>query len=349
MARGTRHVVRFLAAGLTLAVVIASPAVANAQSTLATLTGTITDASGGALPGATVTLTSVATGTERTVNSEASGDFKVPNLDAGIYTMTVKLQGFADASRQVELLARQIVRADTELQIASATEHVEVTSVRPVIETDSSTIERSISGGDINKLALNFRATNNTSPIVVATLAQGVQQDAGGQISLAGAMPFMTSFSVDGISTQRVRYGGPSRDLFPSVESIEEFKVTTANNNAEFMQVTDITTTSRSGTNQFHGTGFWFNQNSNLSAATQFTPRDASGNAIKPDIKANSFGISGGGPIVRNRAFFFGTYEGVRRPNEVTLRNGSARCLARRRSVERRRPDSQSGDRAAVR
>ena len=94
----------------------------------------------------------------------------------------------------------------------------------------------------------------------------------------------MTSFSVDGISTQRVRYGGPSKELFPSVESIEEFKVTTASNSAEFMQVTDLTTTTRSGSNQFHGTGFWFNQNSALSATSRFTPRDANGD---PDQAGN--------------------------------------------------------------
>ena len=82
--------------------------------------------------------------------------------------------------------------------------------------------------------------------------------------SVAGNLPFMTSFSVDGISSQRIRVGGPSRELFPSVESIEEFKVTTGGNSAEFMQVTDITTTSKSGTNQLHGTAFWFFQDSAL-------------------------------------------------------------------------------------
>jgi len=309
---------RALAVFISLGAALA-PGITSAQSTLATVSGGVTDQSHAALPGATVTLTNTATGAERTAVTGGAGEFSLPNVDAGTYVMVVRLQGFADATRNVELLARQIVRADTELQIASASEKIEVTAVRPVIERERSTIDSSISGQDISKLALNFRATNNTSPIVVATLAQGVQQDSSGQISLAGAMPFMTSFSVDGISTQRVRYGGPSRELFPSVESIEEFKVTTANNNAEFMQVTDITTTSRSGTNQLHGTAFWFNQNSNLSATTQFTPRDAGGNPVKPDIEANSFGLSGGGPIVRNRAFFFGTYEGVRRPNEVTL------------------------------
>lgn len=303
---------------VTLCVAIV-PRGAAAQSTFATLTGTITDQSGAVLPGATVSIIRAATGTERTATTGDTGEFQLPNLDAGLYQLFVRLDGFAETTRQIEVLARQVVRADVQMQLAGTAEQVQVTAVTPVIESERPTIERSISGADISRLALNFRATNNTSPIVVATLAQGVQQDRAGSISLGGALPFMTSFSVDGISTQRIRYGGPSRELFPSVESIEEFKITTASSNAEFMQAADITTTSKSGANQLHGTAFWFNQNSALGAANRFTPRDASGDPIKPDINANSFGLSGGGPIVRNHAFFFGTYEGARRPNEVTL------------------------------
>ncbi len=292
---------------------------ASAQSTSATLTGVITDGSGGVLPGASVSVTNVASGADRTATTDAGGTFQVPNVEAGRYQVVVSLSGFADATREVEVLARQTVRVELQLQVAGTAEFVDVTAVRPVIETDRATIDNSKSGDDISRLALNFRATDATSPIVVATLAQGVQQDRAGNISVAGAQPFMTSFSVDGISTQRIRGGGPSKELFPSVESIDEFKVSSANNNAEFMQVTDITTTTKSGTNQLHGTAFWFLQDSALTATTRFTPRDAAGSPIKPEIRANSFGVSAGGPIVKNRAFFFGTYEGVRRPNESTL------------------------------
>lgn len=290
-----------------------------AQSTSATLTGIITDGSGGVLPGVSVVVTSAATGVERTTVTDTSGAFQLPSIDAGRYAVAVTLSGFADVRREVELLARQTVRLELQLQVAGAQEFVDVRAVRPVIETDRATIDNSKSGDDIGKLALNFRATESTSPIVVATLAQGVQQDRGGNISVAGAQPFMTSYSVDGISTQNVRSGGPSTELFPSVESIGEFKVSSANNNAEFMQVTDITTTTKSGSNQLHGTAFWFMQDSALAATTRFTPRDNAGNPIKPEIRANTFGLSAGGPIVKNRAFFFGTFEGVRRPNETTL------------------------------
>jgi hypothetical protein len=124
-----------------------------------------------------------------------------------------------------------------------------------------------------------------------------VQQDRNGEISVAGALPFMTSFSVDGISTQRIRYGGPSRELFPSVESIEEFKVAMASNSAEFMQVTDLTTTTRSGTNQFHGTAFWFNQDDDgdfTQAATVFV-------VANENRGIDTVGREGSGPIKNTR------------------------------------------------
>ncbi len=266
-----------------------------------------------------VTITRFETATVRTATSDSAGSYQLLNLDPGRYRVVIALPGFREESREVDLLARQTVRVDVALAVAGAEEAVTVTAMQPAIETDRATIDSSRSGDEIAKLALNFRATNNTSPIVVATLAQGVQQDRAGSISIAGSAPFMTSFSVDGISTQRVRFGGPSRELFPSVESIEEFKVSSASNNPEFMQVSDITTTTKSGSNQLRGTAFWYFQDSKQSAVDQFAPRDASGEPIKPEIRSNAYGVSAGGPIVRNRTFFFGTFEGVRRPNEVTL------------------------------
>ncbi len=291
----------------------------SAQSTFGTLIGTVTDASAAVIPGSTVTVTNVATDVQRSTTTDATGAYQLQNLDAGHYRITIALNGFQEQTRETDLLARQTARVDVQLPVAGTVENVQVTAASPVIETDRATLDSSKSGDDINKLALNFRATNNTSPIVVATLSPAVQQDRGSQISIAGNLPFMTSFSVDGISSQRTRGGGPSRELFPSVESIAEFKVSAANNNAEFMQVTDITTTTKSGTNVVHGTGFWFGQDSKFSAVDRFAPRDAAGKAIKPSVQANSFGASAGGPVMRNKSFFFGTYEGVRRPNEVTL------------------------------
>ncbi|HKB12528.1 MAG TPA: carboxypeptidase-like regulatory domain-containing protein [Vicinamibacterales bacterium] len=306
-----------LVAAVCLAALV--PAAGYAQSTFGAVVGSVSDSTGAVLPGVAVVVRNDRTAVEREVTTDARGDFQVANVDAGLYTVIFSLSGFGERRLPAEVLARQTVRVDARLTVAGTSERVEVRAAAPVIETERATIDSSKSGDEISKLALNFRATNNTSPIVVATLAQGVQQDRGGQISVAGTLPFMTSFSVDGISTQRTRGGGPSRELFPSVESIEEFKVSAANNNAEFMQVTDITTTTKSGSNQPHGTVFWFGQDSKFSSTDRFAPKDPSGNPIKPKVNANSFGGSSGGPIVRNRTFYFATYEGVRRPNETTL------------------------------
>lgn len=300
-----------------LSVSVAAPA--SAQSTYATLVGAVSDPSGGFVPGATVTVVHVATGVSRTVVSDGAGAYVVANLDPGSYRVTATLSGFADATRLIDLGARQNARLELALAVAGAAETVQVTASTPVIETERATIDNSKTGEEINRLALNFRATNNTSPIVVATLAQGVQQDRGGSISVAGNLPFQTSFSIDGVSSQLTRGGGASRDMFPSVESMDEFKVSSANNSAEFMQVTDVTTTTKSGTNTFKGSAFWFFQDAALNSVNRFAPRDAGGKAIKPDVQANSFGGSLGGRVVRNRTFFFGAYEGVRRPEEVTL------------------------------
>jgi hypothetical protein len=284
---------------------------ALAQSTFATLTGTVTDSSGAVLPGVTITVTNIGTEGTRSLVTDAVGNYQVPNLDAGGYRIVAALSGFAEQTRQTELLARQTVRLDLQLHVAGTREQVDVVGTGAVIETERATIENSKSGDDINRLALNFRATNSTSPIVVATLAPGVQQDTQGRISLAGNLPYMTSFSVDGVSVQNTRVGGPSRDLLPSVESIEEFKVTAVGNNAEYMQATDVTTTTKAGTNTLRGSAFWFNQNSRFASIDRFAQ-------TKPKVNANTAGVAAGGPIVRNRTFFFATYEAVRRPFETT-------------------------------
>ena len=154
----------------------------EAQSVFATLVGVVTDSSAAVVPGATITVTNVRTQSVRETVSDTVGAFQLPNLDAGDYAVKVALAGFGDAIRHVTLLARQTVRVDVQLAPAGTTERVDVVARSPVIETDSAAISTSTSGDQLAKLALNFRATNNTSPIVVATLAQGVQQDRSGQI-----------------------------------------------------------------------------------------------------------------------------------------------------------------------
>jgi len=289
------------------------PAAAVAQSTYGTINGVVIDPSKAVVRDATVQSVNTNTGAARSTKTDADGFFRFLNLDPGAYTVTVEATGFAKLEQKnVNLLAREDVRlADLQLALASAqTQTVEVTAT-PVV-TEQLTISDSKSGDTINSLALNFRATANPSPIVVANLAPGVNSDQNGNQTYSGQLPNATSFSLDGISTQLPRYGGPTKDLFPSVEGIAEFRVNTAANNAEFAQPTDLTVVSKSGTNQFHGSGFWFLQRLDFNSADQISH-------IVPTGDANTFGGSFGGPLTipgvyngKDRTFFFFDYEGVR-------------------------------------
>jgi hypothetical protein len=313
-----------------LVVLLAFPIWLQAQSTFGILTGTVTDPSEGVVTGATVVITNKRTQVNRTVLTGTDGLYLAPNLDAGIYDLSVEAVGFQKLTRtDLELLARQTVRVDVRLEVGAAeSQEMLVTASVGVITTDSPTVADSKSGREINELALNFRATENTSPLAVATLVPGVQRDRGDQISISGLQPYTTSASIDGISTLNVRLNGPVPELFPSVEGIEEFKISSINNSAEFAQASDITTTSRSGGNDFHGTAYWFHQNRALNATNPFAPVDPEdpNRRLKPSLIANSFGGAFSGPIRiprvydgKNRSFFFFDYEGVRLPSQSTL------------------------------
>jgi len=285
---------------------------AFAQSTYGTIYGNITDPSSAIIRDAVVEATNTSTGVVRSVKTNAAGFFSFVNLDPGTYNLSASAASFAPAEEKgVPLLAREERRVDLQLPLAGATATtVEVTAQTSVSE--QLTLADSKSGEVINSLALNFRATADPSPIGVAALAPGVQSDASGNLTIAGQLPTATSFSLDGISTQLPRQGGPTHDLFPSVEGIAEFRVNTASNSAEFAQPTDLTVISKSGTNDFHGGAFWYFQRESLNAQDQIS-------GIVPTGDANTFGMSIGGPVSlphiyngKNKTFFYFDYEGVR-------------------------------------
>lgn len=198
----------------------------RAQSIYGQISGTITDPKGGTVADATVRVTEQNTKSTRETRSDSNGEFRVPSLDAGMYTVTIIANGFANTERkEVQLLARQELRLDTALQIASAGGEVVHVQANAAVISDSNTISDSRSGEQISDLALNFRATDNPSPLNVAVLTPGVQEDNNKNVSVSGGLPYFTSFSIDGVNTTNVRFNGPNRDLFPSIEGISEFKI----------------------------------------------------------------------------------------------------------------------------
>jgi len=289
------------------------------QSTFATVQGTVLDASGAAIPDAIVTISNEDTGSKETLHAGASGEYRAFDINAGTYTIVISHAGFGDQtiSHQV-ILARQVLRLDGKLNAGAVTTSIDVTAGQSTL-SDVATVSHSLSSGDINTLALNFRATDNTSPLYVATLAPGVQTDPSGDISVAGGFAYTTSYSIDGISTVNARNNGPSANLFPSVEAISEFKVNSANNDAEFGQPSDITVTTKGGTERFHGGIYDFLQNSAFNASNPLT-------RSTPTIRANDFGAYVGGPLSiphlynsGKKTFFFVDYEGTRRPEAGSI------------------------------
>src|SRR5271170_6388154 len=289
----------------------------SAQSTFGSIRGTVQDVSGAVVPDAAVTVHSLDENFERDVTTDGSGDFVVENLKPGHYKLTVHHDGFADAVvESAALEARQELRVPITLAIATEATVVQVSAAPDAINTENGTLSDSKDNQLITQLPLNNRATT-TSPLAALSLSANVQQDSSGNIALSGASSSMVNFSVDGISTANVRQNGALQDAYPSQEGISAVRVTAFNNSAEFSQVGDVTFTTKSGTNQYHGSLFEYLQNDTLDA----DPYGFSGKAPK---HFNTFGGSLGGPLSiphlysgKDKTFFFFDYEGNRRSTAI--------------------------------
>jgi hypothetical protein len=311
-----------LTLGLVAAAIVYTfvlPCSAFSQSTYSTLVGTVKDASGAVVVGATVTVTNKGTAALRTVSTDETGSYSVPNLDVGTYDVAVEARGFRRLTfKENMLLARQTVRMDAQLEVASAVaEDISITA-STAITTESPTIAQTKTNRELVELPVNItaRSSGSTSPISTLTSQPGVQTDNNGNISIAGGQPFMTTVTIDGISSVSIRSAGPIAELFPSLDAIAEIRVSQFNNNAEFAQGGDITTVSKSGTNNYHGAAFWHHQNAALDARNPFSSR-------KPAKVMNNFGADISGPLSlprlyqgRDRSFFFASYEGLRLPKQ---------------------------------
>ncbi|HEX4019689.1 MAG TPA: TonB-dependent receptor [Acidobacteriaceae bacterium] len=290
---------------------------AYAQSTFGSIRGTVQDESGAVVPGAIVTVHSLDENFDRQVTTDNAGEFVVENLKAEHYRITVHRIGFADSVvASTALAARQDLRIPIKLAAASQATVVEVSGGQDQVNTENGTISDSKNNQLMTQLPLNNRATT-TSPLGALLLSPNVQQDSSGNIALGGASSSMVNFSVDGISTANVRQNGALQDAYPSQEGIAAVQVTSFNNSAEFSQVGDVTFTTKSGTNQYHGSMFEYLQNDALDA-------DPYGFNGKVPKRFNTFGGSLGGPLSilrlyngKDKTFFFADYEGNRRTTAI--------------------------------
>jgi hypothetical protein len=304
-------------------------ACANAQSTSGTVLGTVKDASGAVVSGATVKLINTGTNAARATTAGDSGAFQFSNLDAGSYQLGITAVGFEEIRfTPFDLGARETKRVDAELKVATQTTTVEVeATVGAALQTDTSNIAETKGSRELVDLpvAITTRAQGSTSAMSTLTAQPGVQTDSNNNISVAGTLPAQLSISIDGISTMGPGSfngqggAGAISELFPSFNAIAEIRISENLNPAEFGGVADITTISKSGTNSFHGGAFENVQNDDFNAADFFSHQ-------VPELKLNNFGIFMGGPVIlpklyngRNKTFFFASFEALRLPKSIPV------------------------------
>jgi hypothetical protein len=284
------------------------------QSTFGVVVGVVKDPSQRSVVGAQLTLTSLDDRSQRTASTDDNGGFEFINLKAGRYEILLKADGFADYKvSSLQLDARQSLRLDISLKLASASQSIEVSSdAGPVINTENGTIGDSKDFQQITSLPVNYRGAT-TSPLAMLATVPGAQQDANGNVSVGGGLPSQVQYSVDGSSTVNIRQNGALGNMNPSSELISEFKVTQFNNNAEFSQLGDVTISTKSGSEQFHGSVFEYLQNDAFDA-------EVWNSGDKPHKAYNTFGGSLGGPLTlpklthgKVRTFFFADFEANRR------------------------------------
>jgi Carboxypeptidase regulatory-like domain len=310
---------------LALLLVLGLPAVMVAQSSNATIQGTITDSSGAVVSGATIDVTSTTTGQTVSTASGGAGDYALNALKPGQYSIQVKAPNFASVTQDVTLQIGQILPLNFSLKTGAVTENVVVTTEAPLVSTQSSDIGDVITGKQVVDLPLNARnftqlallvpgVTRGTDTNGDATGAGGnaetyrYNNSGGAALVVNGLRPQANNFLLDGFDNNESLVN--TIIFFSAPDAIQEFRVETNVAPAEFGRAGGgiVNTAIRSGTNQWHGTLWEFFRNSALDATTWQPQQDAK----KFPFHQNQFGAAAGGPIIKDKLFIFGDYQGFR-------------------------------------
>src|SRR5713226_5038807 len=308
--------------------VILFPAALRAQVSGGTLSGTITDPSGRAVPRAQIVIKNVATGVERAVTTNTDGFYTAVNLLPGDYEVTISAQGFnTEVKTGITMNVGAQQTFDLPLHVGTVSHRVEVTTDAPAVQLTSSDISATVNATTVRELPLNGRSwtdlaalqpgveTIQTQPSF-ATGADRGNRGFGQQLTISGARPQQNNYRLDGVSLNDYANGAPGSVLGGSlgVDAIQEFSVLTSNYSAEYGKTSGgvVNAITRSGTNQFHGSAYEFLRNSALDARNFFDADKI------PPFKRNQFGGTLGGPIMKSRTFFFGDYEGIRQSKGIT-------------------------------
>jgi len=313
------HFVKHTKRTLTLLMLCAGSAfLASAQFESATVLGTVTDPSGAPIASASVTLTNVRTGVTQTGKTDASGDYLFVNQHLGSYTVRAEMNGFkVEETSAFELAVNARQRVDLKLEIGNVSESVTVSDAATVLETDSSSRGQIINSREIAELPLNGRAYADLTLLVPGVakspLENATDSSRDASYNVNGQRSELNNFMLDGVDNNAYgtsNQGFSNQVIQPSLDAIQQFKVETNDYSAEYDHAAGavINATIKSGTNQLHGALWEYNRNTVINAVGFFKPR----NGTLP-FNQNQFGAAAGGPIVKNKLFVFGDYEGFRR------------------------------------
>ena len=296
--------------GLLTMLVAISCICVQAQSVTGTFTGTIYDPTGSAVIGAKVEVTNANTNSAVAVISSKDGIYTVTNLQPGTYVITVVAGGFeSEKIQKVVLPVNAVVREDAHLKLGSSTETVNVDSGAPVISTEEASVGTVIDEHAVNRLLFNGRSVDQLLTTVAGNTSDGALSSTpnfSGSLRWGG-----TYFTIDGGNFNDLGNGtfaysyATNLTTMPSTDTIQELKVQTSMANAEYEGGAAVVVVTKSGTNQFHGSLVEFNRNRALAAFDRF----ASAGSRKPTFNRNEFGGTLGGPIRKDKTFFFGSFE----------------------------------------
>jgi hypothetical protein len=317
-----------MSACATILIALAAPLFAqNAE-----LSGSVTDPTGLAVPGARVVVQSVDTDATHTVSSNQQGEYSVPALLPGPYNVTLEANGFKTIHQNgVVVEVDQRARLDFALIVGSSSESITVQGSAPLLNASDASVSTVIGNQFVENLPLNGRSFSSLIDLAPGVVLTPANQYEGGQFSVNGQHPDANYFLVDGVSANlgtsatNLHQGGagqlPATSAFGgtsnlvSLDALEEFRIQTSTFAPEYGRTpgAQISVLTKSGTNTFHGTAFEYFRNDKLDANDWFANRNA---LRRPELRQNDFGGVLGGPIVKNKLFFFGSYEGllVRQP-----------------------------------
>jgi hypothetical protein len=291
----------------------------NAQISSATLFGTITDPSGGAIAGATVEARNEGTQAARGATTNASGQYAISDLSAARYSLTIKQAGFKTFKAQnIELQVAQRALINATLQVGAVEQDITVTAAAPIIDTATSSLGQVVNTDAVERMPLNGRSFWQ-----LTALTPGATYNPGGQgtrtggssirssvvaVNVNGGANNQTGWFLDGAFITEMQTGGTL--IQPNIDALQEFKVQGGNMDAEHGRTPSaINATMRSGTNEFHGTLFEFLRNSAFDSRNFFYLPPAGSTQSKDPLRRNDYGFTFGGPIVKNKTFFFADLE----------------------------------------